>query len=126
MLCAVRIQSALQLALFAFATGVAFAQSPAPAPVTTAGAEVAGVKYVSPDHLPSLANAPKHYVPPTGFAGYDWGTPRNKVTRLPAQPAGLWAAWTHGALVGEPLVCSGYSLAGGIGGCTVADFMRAQ
>jgi len=36
------------------------------------------------------------YVPPSGFAGYDWGTPLARFERLPAVPLKVSAAWMRG------------------------------
>ena len=33
------------------------------------------------------------YVPPTGFAGHEWGEPRRNFDRLPETPVGVGAAW---------------------------------
>src|SRR4051812_38945013 len=97
MLRAVRIHSAsttLSLLVLAGTLKVALAQDAVADSQSPAAPFPAAVHYLAPEQVPKLPSGPKHYVPPSGFAGHDWGEPRSAFTRLPADAALVLAAWT--------------------------------
>ncbi|HUQ10378.1 MAG TPA: hypothetical protein VM146_08680 [Steroidobacteraceae bacterium] len=68
------------------------------------------------------ADRPKKYVPPTGFAGHEWGELRTKFDGLPQEPLGVGAAYilpkekqgTFTCVPGRP---SGGTMSGVVDGC---------
>jgi hypothetical protein len=55
------------------------------------------------------ADKPKRlkYVPPSGFAGHNWGELRSNFERLPDQPLGVGAAWMNPVLTEQRITCIG-------------------
>ncbi len=50
--------------------------------------------------------AKKKFEPPEGFAGYQWGEPRSRFTRLPDEPLGVGAAWMAPLVTEQLLNCT--------------------
>jgi hypothetical protein len=55
---------------------------------------------------PGAQAAKKKYEPPEGFAGYQWGEPRSRFTRLPDQPLGVGAAWMEPVVTEQLINCT--------------------
>lgn len=47
------------------------------------------------------------YVPPEGFAGFNWGDLRSSFDRLPDQPLGVGAAWMSAVVTEQRITCIG-------------------
>ncbi len=118
MLGAVTILRSMLLAAFALGAAVrAFAQLPAESATPPANSTF---PYLNPEDAPRFSAPPRNYAPPEGFSGYGWGTLRSAFTNLPAQAAGVRAAWTQGKRMGDELFCTGR----GLEKCTEEDLAR--
>ena len=117
MLREVRIAPAMITAVLACAAGLARAQAPAEAPTPPSQSQF---PYLAPENAPHFSVPPRHYAPPEGFSGYGWGMLRSAFTNLPAEAAGVRAAWTQGKRKGDELFCTGRELAK----CTEEDLAR--
>jgi hypothetical protein len=113
----VRISPAALASLLALASLAPFVRAQEAPP-----AAVPAFSYLAPANVPVLDSPPKHYTPPSGFAGHAWGDLRMTFDKLPEEPAAVRGAWTRGFLRPIEVICSGR----GIERCTIEDFARAQ
>lgn len=77
--------------------------------------------YLAPANVPSFPERPRHFTPPEGFGGHNWGDLRTTFDRLPQEPAAVRAAWTHGKESELELNCTGT----GTQKCTIDDYARS-
>lgn len=119
MLCAVRIHVALVVFGFVGLAQNVSAQSwpyvvgantDAPTP------PLGEPSYLAATNAPALPSAPRHYVPPAGFADHRWGEPRSTFASLPAEPEVVLVTWTRGMQRPFEDTCSGR--------CTVNEYLR--